>query len=60
MSKRRYMKSCPMSNLAMAMCTNNAVNPQAHATSIHHSLSSESSERKVAKEGLATVTAVAA
>jgi hypothetical protein len=44
----------------MAMCTNNAVNPQAYATLNHHSLLLESSERKVAKEGLATVAAAAA
>jgi hypothetical protein len=49
-----------MSNLAVAMCTTNAVNPQAHATLNRHSLSLESSERKAAKEGLATVAAVAA
>jgi hypothetical protein len=51
-----------MSNVsAMAMCTNNAVNPQAHATLNHHSsLSESSSERKAAKEGLAMVAAAAA
>jgi hypothetical protein len=49
-----------MSNLVMAKCTNNAFNPQAYATSNHHSSSLESSKRKAGKEGLAMVAVAAA